>query len=203
MTDTSEHWQSVYQSKAATDVSWFESVPETSLTLVQSVSDSSCSVIDVGAGAAYLVDNLRRIGYHDLVALDISATALDKVRTRFEADPEPPTFVVADITSWSPDRRFDVWHDRAVFHFMVTKEMRDGYKRAINAALSPGAHAIVATFALDGPEQCSGITVSRYSEVNLAAEFADNFGLVNSAQSSHTTPWDSEQRFNWVVLRKK
>ena len=203
MAETAGHWENVYGTKAVDDVSWFEAEPGLSLRFVGSVSDTGGSVIDVGAGASVLVDRLVARGYRDVTVLDVSNAALDNVRRRFEGSAHAPSFVVADVSAWEPSRKYDVWHDRAVFHFMVTSEMRAGYARAMAAAVAPGGHAIVATFAPDGPEQCSGITVDHYSAESLAARFAADFESVASETHVHTPPWGAEQPFTWVVLRRR
>ena len=203
MSDTTAHWENVYGSKAVTDVSWFESEPTMSLGMIGRVADTTASVIDIGAGASHLVDRLVGRGHHDVAVLDVSSAALDNVRERFAGAPVQPEFIVADVTTWVPARSWDLWHDRAVFHFMVTDGMRAGYARAMAAAVRPGGHAIVAGFAPDGPEQCSGITVVRHSAGELAARFTDNFDMVDHTAHVHTTPWGADQSFTWVVLRRR
>lgn len=196
------HWESVFSTKAATDVSWFEAEPATSLELVLSVSTPQDSVIDVGAGAAHLVDRLLDFGYRDVSVLDVSATALNVVRERLQHRSVTPSYITADITQWIPDRSYDVWHDRAVFHFMTDQQMRSAYVLAASRAVKAGGHAIIGTFALDGPEACSGIQVSRHSPDTLAAQFAENFELIDSKSVRHRTPSGSDQSFVWAVLKR-
>ena len=203
MGSTTDHWENVYGTKDSADVSWFEPEPTMSLAMIDRVAGPGDSVIDIGAGASFLVDRLVARGHTDVTVLDVSSRALDAVRGRFAGAGVEPGFVVADVTMWRPARTWDLWHDRAVFHFMVTPEMRAGYARAMSAAVRPSGHAIVATFAPDGPEQCSGITVARYGADELAAEFSDAFDPVDSARDVHTTPWGAQQQFTWVVLRRR
>lgn len=203
MTDITGHWQAIYSTKNASEVSWFEDVPRTSLDVVERLTSSDSSVIDVGAGASHLVDHLIADGYADLTVLDVSEAALATTRLRLAASLVQPTFLVADITTWQPSRHYDLWHDRAVFHFMTDVRMQSGYVKAMSSAVKPGGHAVVSTFADDGPEQCSGLSVVRYDEASLAAQFASNFAAVESWRSTHVTPWRSEQRFIWVVLQRQ
>ena len=203
MSDASAHWEDVYCTKAVTDVSWFETEPTMSLEMIGRFAGPDASVIDIGAGASLLADRLIARGHVDVAVLDVSAKALETVRGRFAGSPVAPEFIVADVTAWQPLRTWDVWHDRAVFHFMVTQDMRDGYARAMTTAVRPGGHAIVATFSPQGPEQCSGISVVRHSADDLAARFSGAFDPVEHASHVHTTPWGVDQPFTWVVLRRR
>jgi len=206
------HWDDVYASRAADQVSWFQRSPVVSLELVAAAGVSPPEpVIDVGAGASSLVDELLARGHRDVTLLDIAASAFVPTRARLGANAEQVHFVVADVTTWKPDRTYALWHDRAVFHFQVTAEGRAAYRAALAAALAPGGHAIVATFALDGPERCSGLPVQRYSAETLAAELAageeDGDGallrLVESRHEAHRTPGGSVQSFVYVLLARR
>jgi 2-polyprenyl-3-methyl-5-hydroxy-6-metoxy-1,4-benzoquinol methylase len=166
------------------------------------VSCRDSSVIEIGGGASYLVDSLAELGYRDLTVLDISENALSEVRLRMETSRAAVSFLVTDVTEWSPQRQYDVWHDRAVFHFMVTAENREAYLSAMRDAVAPGGHVILATFAEDGPEQCSGLPVQRYSVDELASIAGADFVLESSEREVHTTPWGSQQPFNWVVMTR-
>lgn len=203
MTDLREHWQNIYGTKDAAEVSWYEEVPRTSLEAIERLLPRDGSLIDVGAGASNLVDHLIADGYADITVLDVSEAALATTRLRLAASLVQPTFLVADITTWQPSRHYDLWHDRAVFHFMTDVRMQSGYVKAMSSAVKPGGHAVVSTFADDGPEQCSGLSVVRYDEASLAAQFASDFTVVESWRSTHVTPWRSEQRFIWVVLKRQ
>jgi cyclopropane fatty-acyl-phospholipid synthase-like methyltransferase len=142
------------------------------------------------------------LGYHDLSVLDISDEALSEVRLRIETSRAAVSFLVTDVTEWSPRRQYDVWHDRAVFHFMVTAENREAYLSAMRAAVAPGGHVILAAFGEDGPEQCSGLPVQRYSIDELASIAGVGFVLESSEREVHQTPWGSQQPFNWVVMTR-
>jgi SAM-dependent methyltransferase len=194
MDGRSEHWNGVYQRRAANEVSWFQSEASTSLKLVEACACSrSAAIVDVGAGASTLVDGLLAAGYGDVTLLDIAESALAVTRARLVG--APVHYEVADVTGWKPPRTFDVWHDRAVFHFLTNPTDRAAYREALARALTPKGHVILGTFALDGPERCSGLPVQRYSARTLAEEFA---GLLKPAESTsevHVTPSGSTQAF--------
>ena len=198
-----EHWDNVFQTKTRTEVSWFEAEPTTSLKLVKSVASPSAALIDVGAGTADLVRRLIDDGYADTTVLDISAIAIGSMAASFAETDRKPNFIVADVTKWLPGRTYDVWHDRAVFHFMVTDELRNGYKSALTRAVRPGGFAIIGTFAEDGPEQCSGITVTRHSAESIADFFSAEFDPVRSLSQTHRTPHGVDQHFVWVTLHRR
>jgi 2-polyprenyl-3-methyl-5-hydroxy-6-metoxy-1,4-benzoquinol methylase len=197
-----EHWQEVYSSKKADEVSWFQRKPEVSLRLVTAHAALSDAVIDVGAGQSLLIDALLDDGFTDVTVMDISEVAVSEVRQRVHGQVSA-SFVVADVRSWVPSKRFDLWHDRAVFHFMKSVEDKAAYLSAIAQAIRPGGIAIIGTFAEDGPTQCSGLDVSRYSPIQLANEFEEFFALESTESEEHVTPWGAVQHFTWVTLRRK
>jgi len=160
--DDQDHWTQVYKDKASTSVSWYQPTPEPSLRALEEFGASpSSSIIDVGGGASNLVDALLERGWQDITVLDIAAPALDAAKARIGPLADGVHWVVADITEWAPTRKFDVWHDRAVFHFLTEPKQRVAYRDALLEGLVAGGLAIVATFALDGPERCSGLPVQR------------------------------------------
>lgn len=194
------HWETVYSSKATTEVSWFQSHAQHSLNLIRDTGvPLSASIIDVGGGASTLVDDLLAGGYSNLTVLDLSGAALAAAQQRVGAMGELGASVQwreADITQAKlPNAAFDVWHDRAVFHFLTSAEDRRTYVQAVLAAVKPGGHVIVATFAEDGPTQCSGLPVMRYSADQLHAEFGDSFTLLQHDKEEHRTPLGSVQKF--------
>ena len=200
---SAEHWEEVYRTKQPTAVSWYQPSPEPSLRVLNRfVTDKACSLIDVGGGASNLVDTLLKGGWSDLTVLDIAAPALQVARERLGEAAETVKWEVADIANWLPSQTYDIWHDRAVFHFLTSTEGRQGYKRALAAGTTPGSILIIATFALDGPEKCSGLLVQRYSPDTLAEELGSSFELLDASHEKHTTPGGSEQAFNWCVFRR-
>jgi hypothetical protein len=202
MIDTRAHWDEAYRAKAETQLSWYQLSPERSLGLIKSVAPNHVSsIIDVGGGAATLVDRLLADGYSDVTVLDVSEIALGRSNARLGVLADKASWIVADITQWQPQRTWVVWHDRAVFHFLTATKDQDAYIAALKAATRSGSLAIMSTFALDGPERCSGLPVQRYNAITLAARIGDSFEFVSGASESHATPWGSTQEFAYAVLR--
>ena len=198
------HWDKVYETKAETAVSWYQPRSALSLKLIARASpDSKASVIDVGGGTSTLVDDLLAQGFADLTVLDISGTALDRSKARLGKDADKVGWIVADITRWSPTGTWDIWHDRAAFHFLTAPGSQKAYVAALTAATRPGATVIVATFGLDGPEKCSGLAVERYSPGALADCLGSDFALTAEETANHKTPWGTEQRFLYTVFKRR
>jgi SAM-dependent methyltransferase len=192
------HWDAVYAKKAPDEVSWYQAKPETSLGLIaQAKKGLRARIIDVGGGASRLVDLLLDAGYEQPTVLDLSSVALEKARARLGNRASLVSWVVDDVTTWSTVGQFDIWHDRAVFHFLVSPEHRHSYVAAMTRALLQGGQAILGTFASDGPERCSGLPVSRYEPETLAAELGSRFHLVESLHEEHLTPSGKVQRFQF------
>jgi len=198
-----EYWDKVYTAKATTAVSWYQEHAECSLSLLHNTGISrSAAIIDVGGGASTLVDDLLAEDYTDVTVLDISATALSAARKRLGALASKVHWLEADITKAElPRHRFDVWHDRAVFHFLTEPELRKSYVDMVFHSVRPGGHVIVATFAEDGPTQCSGLPVMRYSADELHAQFGEAFTLVRHVREAHHTPSGELQRFVYCYCR--
>ena len=199
-----EHWESVYSVKAADAVSWYQEHADNSLRLIQQTGvPRSASLIDVGGGASTLVDDLLDRNYRDISVLDLSAAALNSAKARHGARARSVRWIEADITTASlPLRAYDVWHDRAVFHFLTAAEDRHAYVQAVLRSIKPGGHVIVATFAEDGPLQCSGLPVMRYSATQLHTEFGDAFSLIAHEREAHHTPSGATQQFTYCYCRK-
>ncbi|MEZ5095934.1 MAG: class I SAM-dependent methyltransferase [Nocardioides sp.] len=198
-----EYWESVHDGKAVDGVSWWQSVPALSLGLVDATGiGTDQPVIDVGAGWSTLVDHLVARGYTDLTAIDLSATALQTVRDRLPPAGAGAVLQVADVLDFDPGRRFALWHDRAVFHFLTEPDERDDYRASLIRCLAPGGWVVVATFGPDGPTTCSGLPIVRYTHEALAAEFP-GFELVDTAGEDHLTPWGAAQQFTAVLLRQR
>jgi len=198
------HWEHVYASKGANTVSWYQEHAERSLKLIRATGVArSEPVIDVGGGASTLIDDLLADGYSDLTVIDLSAAALAAARTRLGAQAAAVHWLEADITTVKmPRRHYAVWHDRAVFHFLTTAEERAAYLGAVFHAVRPGGYVIVATFAEDGPAQCSGLPVQRYSADSLHAEFGEAFTLLEHETETHRTPSGTLQQFVYCFCRK-
>ena len=199
-----EHWENVYTTKATDTVSWFQEHAETSLKLIQSIpAGKNASIIDVGGGASTLVDDLLSSGYSNISVLDLSGAALEAAKKRLGISAEKVTWVEADITDVNlPEYQFDLWHDRAVFHFLTQAEDRKAYVNAVLASVKPGGHIIISTFAEDGPTQCSGLPVVRYSAESLHTEFGKHFLLQQHFYESHNTPFGTVQKFVYCHLIK-
>jgi SAM-dependent methyltransferase len=196
-----EHWEGVYAGKAEDEVSWYQARPGVSLQLVtRAAAEAGGRIVDVGGGASRLVDALLDRGLEHLTVLDLAAGALEKARQRLGARASAVTWVVGDVTTWDPGTSFDVWHDRAVFHFMVSPEDREAYRAVLRRALRAGGQAVVGTFAPDGPERCSGLPVARYDPERLAAELGPDFRLVETLREDHVTPAGKVQAFQFSRL---
>jgi SAM-dependent methyltransferase len=195
-----DHWNDRYQTIGARAVSWYEARPSTSLELLEAVGmTSESSVIDVGGGASTLVDHLISAGLDDITVLDLSDAALGVARTRL-GDPAAVTWIQADITTWQPTRTWDVWHDRAVLHFLIDDDERARYRDALRQALVPGGAFVIGTFAEDGPTQCSALPVRRHSPSDLA-ELLGDIEIVEQRRHTHHTPSGADQPFNWIAGR--
>jgi len=197
-----DHWEHVYSGKKPTQVSWYQQHPQYSLDLVKATGvDVSARIIDIGGGASTLVDLLLDAGYQNLSVLDIAHGAIEQAKSRLGSGADKVTWLEQDITGFSPDEPYDVWHDRAVFHFLTDQIDRSSYVRIMSRALKPGAHAIIATFDLDGPVRCSGLDIVRYSPETMSAVLGDNFQLVETRTEAHVTPRAAVQ--NFVYCRYK
>lgn len=185
--DRQTHWQSAYQAKGESEVSWFQEDAQPSLALIEEVASPSSAVIDIGGGASRLAGALLDRGFQDLTVLDLSSAALAAAKARIGAGAERVQWIVADVTMWEPSRRYDVWHDRATFHFLVAESDRAAYLSRLARALKPKGHAIIATFAPDGPEQCSGLPVRRYDAKTLGQTLGPGFRLVSARRQKHVS----------------
>lgn len=201
--DPKEHWERVYRANGPDEVSWFEPEATLSLELITRAAPAlDAAIIDVGAGASTLVDGLLEAGYKRLTLLDISSAALAQAKKRLSMTEESVAWRVADVLETEFDAgTFDVWHDRAVFHFLTDAADRTRYVKQVRHAVRPGGHVLVATFAEDGPTRCSGLNVSRYSAYVLHSEFGEDFRFLESRRKEHTTPSGSQQPFTYCLCR--
>jgi SAM-dependent methyltransferase len=198
------HWEKVYANKGEKEVSWFQENPAPSLELLSQVSAIPTSaIIDIGGGASRLVDHLIKNGFQDVTVLDLSGAALDAAKARLGDRAAQVHWFVADATVWEPVKAYDIWHDRAAFHFLTDEHDRTAYVARLGRGLKVGGHAIVATFALDGPERCSGLPVMRYDAASLGRTLGPTFQLVHTQRHEHATPWGSQQIFQFSVFRRE
>jgi hypothetical protein len=199
--DRAAHWDEVYGRISTESVSWYQSRPTLSLELIDALGvGPDRAVIDVGGGASVLVDHLVGRGCTDLTVLDVSDAAVRAGRRRLGDDVQV-TWIVHDVLSWEPERRYDLWHDRAVFHFLSGLDI-EAYRAVLDRAVAPGGSVIVATFAPDGAEWCSGLPVTRYDAAGLGAALGDGFTMVEERQEVHTTPAGVMQPFTWIAARR-
>jgi 2-polyprenyl-3-methyl-5-hydroxy-6-metoxy-1,4-benzoquinol methylase len=202
--ETKTHWEKVYHTKTATQVSWYQLHPSLSLQHIQNTGVGKTGhIIDVGGGASTLVDHLLDDGFHHVAVLDISAAALEAAQLRLGQRAASVEWLEADITQTTlAHHKYDVWHDRAVFHFLTDGHDRQRYVNAVREAVKPGGHVIVATFASDGPDHCSGLEVVRYDPESLHNEFGADFDLLDSAREEHHTPFGTQQKFIYCYCRR-
>ena len=201
---TKPHWENVYETKSAHEVSWYRPRLDVSLQLIDSVlTDPGSAIIDIGGGESTLVDDLIRSGRSDVTVLDISQAALDATKARLGTSADSVSWISADITTVDLGfGRYDLWHDRAVFHFLTRPEDRDAYIQRVRQAVKPQGYIVVATFGPDGPLKCSGLDIMRYDSNSLVVAFGDGFDLLDTTTEIHKTPWDSEQEFVYCLMRK-
>jgi SAM-dependent methyltransferase len=200
--DRKRHWEQVYRTKSAVETSWYQDEPTTSLAMIRNTGAASGQgLIDVGGGASLLVDHLLQAGWSELTVLDVSAASLEQAKRRLGRAAERVRWVVADITDYAPDRRYAVWHDRAAFHFLTDPADRRRYVEVLRSALGPGSQAIIAAFAPDGPERCSGLDIVRYDADGLGAVLGRSFRLKEERRERHLTPQGREQRFGFYRFR--
>jgi SAM-dependent methyltransferase len=205
MTDAGRkaHWENVYTSKSEREVSWFQASPAPSLDLIQLAKPPpDAAIVDIGGGTSRLVDRLLADGFKNVAVLDISEAALEAAKARLGDKAAQVQWVVADVTKWHPPQSFDIWHDRAAFHFLTTEIDRAAYVERLRQALRLGGHVIIGTFALDGPEKCSGLAVNRYDAASLGKVLGADFQLAHTRSHEHATPWAAIQRFQFSVFRR-
>ncbi len=193
-----EHWEGIYGRQAAEEVSWYQPRPSSSVDLIGRIGKGAgAGVIDVGGGASRLVDALLDAGLTQLAVLDVAETALGRAKARLGERASLVRWIVADVTQWTPDGTFDIWHDRAMFHFLVHEQDRRAYCEVVRSAVPAGGQVIIGTFAPDGPERCSGLPVVRYEAAALGAELGSSCRLLDTLAEEHVTPRGKVQRFQF------
>jgi ubiquinone/menaquinone biosynthesis C-methylase UbiE len=199
-----QHWEKIYWKKSATEVSWYQAHPKRSLDLIRATGlPKDARMIDVGGGASVLVDHLLDFDFQHVTVLDISSRALKQAQERLGDRADRVEWIEADVLKFESAQPFDLWHDRAVFHFLTDAEDRKTYIRNLNRMLAAGGHLIISTFSLEGPPKCSGLKVMRYSAVALGNEIGSNFVLERSFDETHLTPSQVEQRFVYGWFRRQ
>lgn len=198
-----EHWEKIYQTKKSNEVSWHQEKPETSLNLISKTNvDKDAKIIDVGAGASKLVDNLLNLGFRNITALDVSSSALNIAKKRLGDRANNVKWVVSDLREFETNDKYDVWHDRAVLHFLTEEEEINKYLERVRQLLRPSGYLIVSTFSEKGPKKCSGLDIKQYSKDSVKNLFSD-FEHIKSFEEEHLTPWGASQIFIFSVFRKK
>jgi 2-polyprenyl-3-methyl-5-hydroxy-6-metoxy-1,4-benzoquinol methylase len=201
--DRQAHWENVYATKSEQEVSWFQQSPTISLALIHATGASTnASIVDIGGGASRLADVLLDEGFEAITVLDLSEKALAISRARLGERGAKVQWLVADITNWQPSQIYDVWHDRAVFHFLTEPEHRAAYAGRVSRAVRPGGHVIIGTFALDGPERCSGLAVVRHDAESIGKILGPSFQLLESRGHDHLTPSGATQRFQFSRFQR-
>jgi SAM-dependent methyltransferase len=197
------HWEAVYAAKGDGELSWHQGVPEVSLALIAASGvGERAAILDVGGGQGVLAAHLLARGYRDVSVLDLSGAALSRARARLGERAAEVTWIEADVTHFRPERRYDLWHDRATFHFLTDMGARAAYARALLAGLRPGGQLVLGAFAVGGPERCSGLPVRQYDAARLMGELGPAFTLLETRQETHLTPAGKPQAFAWFRLER-
>ena len=202
---TKQHWEKIYQTKdTVREVSWYQDVPKTSIDLILlTKTDKNGSIIDVGGGDSKLVDKLLELGFKNIFILDISAEALQKAKTRFGEKRTSVIYIEADILEFDTESRFDIWHDRAAFHFLTRKEDVVRYVEIPGKFIQPSGYLIISTFSMNGPKKCSGLDITQYSEDSIKKTFQKDFNHIRSFEEIHTTPFNTKQNFLFNLFKRK
>ena len=199
--ENKKHWEKIYETKTIDGVSWYEKTPHQSIKLIQKYSDkNSDKIIDVGCGKSFLADNLLKLNYENITLVDISLNALNEVKSRLKND--YLNFIETNILNFNSENGYDIWHDRAVFHFITDKKEINRYLKICNKQINKGGILIIGTFAEDGPLKCSGLEIKRYSINNLKELFKENFEFIEGFKKLHITPFDTQQSFTFCVFKK-
>lgn len=200
--DRKSHWEKVYQTKSPQEVSWTQKVPETSLNFIKELDlPPTAKIIDVGGGDSKLVDFLLQNGFENISVLDISEAAIEKAKERLGKAAGKVKWIVSDINDFRPSTSYDLWHDRATFHFLTKQDQKSNYLAFVERAVT--GFLVIGTFSESGPEKCSGLEVSRYSEISLADFFSKSFEKIKCKNEDHKTPFDTEQNFVFCSLKRK
>ncbi|MGB0886616.1 MAG: class I SAM-dependent methyltransferase [Vicingaceae bacterium] len=202
--DRKKHWENIYETKALNEVSWYQPTPTTSLEFIKENTNSLADkIIDIGGGDSFLADHLLELGYTDITVVDISAKAIERAKTRLNEKASKVKWIVADAADFTPNEQYDIWHDRAAFHFLTDNSDIDNYKNTAANAINKNGTMIIGTFSIDGPFKCSGIEIKQYSEETLASCFEENFSLTKTVNYNHPTPFNTTQNFVFCSFKRK
>ena len=199
-----KYWEGLWSKASPNEVTWFQESPETSINLIEATGVTrDARILDVGGGASTLVDGLLDLGYEDIAVLDISDSAIGHAKARLGSRSAQVSWTIEDVTSFHADEPIDVWHDRAVLHFLTEQRDQDLYVQSLVESLAPTGHAVISTFALDGPKRCSGLEVLRYGPQEISALLNENFQLLETVHETHISPGEIEQRFTYFRLQRR
>ena len=197
------HWEGVYTARGEKEVSWYQDSPAPSLELIALAGASRGSrIIDIGGGASRLVDHLLAQNFERVTVLDLSAAALEAAKARLGGKAKKVRWEVSDVTQWNPPANYDIWHDRAAFHFLTATADQSAYADRVRRAVKAGGHVIIGTFAPDGPERCSGLPIVRHDAASISAILGPDFDLIDTRRHDHVTPWNAVQRFQFSMFRR-
>ena len=204
MSERKQHWDKVFATKQETEVSWYQQKPETSINFfTENNIPKDAKIIDIGGGDSYLIDNLLEMGYQNLFLLDISANAIERIKTRLGEKTNNVTFIVSDVLDFHSEITFDVWHDRASFHFLTSENDISIYKKLVSNSIASNGFLFLGTFSENGPFKCSGLEIKQYSEAKFESVFGSDFVKINCFEESHQTPFDTSQNFIFCTFNKK
>lgn len=198
-----EHWETIYDTKAPNEVSWYQPIPKTSLDFIQRYAQKDDAIIDIGGGDGFLVDHLLDLGYNNITVLDISEKAIERAKARLGDKASTVKWIVSDITEFEPNEQYTIWHDRAVFHFLTDSKDIERYQQTVTASIAPKGKKLIGTFSESGPKKCSGIEIKQYSENLLKETFMQDFEPLECFFENHTTPFDTIQNFVFCSFEKK
>lgn len=202
--DRTQHWENIYQTKELSEVSWFQSTPETSLELIEKAGVlKNAKIIDIGGGDSFLVDYLLDLGYTDITVLDISNSAIERAKKRLVERASLVKWIVTDVSEFNPSEKYDIWHDRAAFHFLTNEDEIAEYVKTASNSVNESGHVIIGTFSDKGPEKCSGIPIKQYTENSLVNLFSNTFQKTVCNIIAHHTPFNTTQSFIFCSFKKK
>ncbi len=202
--NTKEHWENVFKTKSLKEVSWYEPIPETSLSFFKESNISkSAKIIDIGGGDSFLVDHLLKLGYIDITVLDISEAALERAKLRLKDNADNIKWIVADAANFLPPEHYDFWHDRAAFHFLTDEQRVSNYVETVQKHLHKNGNLVIGTFSENGPKKCSGLDIKQYSETTMTNQFMAYFNKIKCIKKNHKTPFDTSQNFLFCWFKRK